>query len=139
MKRFQISLRTVAITVTVFCCLLGMFPIDVDSRHNLAGLWVGSPRCFPPSEPMVGFIWQRYRPTHDVYYACLYCYDETSVPAAIIYESETIGAVQQGGFSVQTLNRPLTPGWTLVVMLVFLAIAWFPIHICITEGVRHES
>ena len=129
MNRFQFTLRTVAIFVTVFCCLLGMFPVTFGSTSRVAGAWIQSPRFWPPSQVMVGVVREKMTTELTAYYVCVWCYEGTSVPAAVVYVSDSPAAsVFQSGFQVQTMYFPLTRGWKIALSIAAgLLFVWYPI------------
>lgn len=141
MKRFQFSFRTVAIFVTVFCCLLGTFPVSFGSTPRVTGMWIQSPRFCPPSQPMIGFVREQFSKQLTAYYVCVWCYDGTSVPAAVAYLSDTAPArpvaFNQSDFQFQTMRFPLTRGWKIALSIVALLLfGWYPISGCrrLTRG-----
>jgi len=138
MKRFQFTLRTVAIFVTVFCCLLGMFPVTFGHTPRVTGMWIQSPRFWPPSQVMIGVVRENMTTKLTAYYVCVWCYEGTSVPAAIAYVSDAMPAgVSQDGFQLQTMRFPLTRGWKIALSIVALLLfVWYPISGCrrLTRG-----
>lgn len=129
MKRYQYSFRTVAITVTVFCCLLGTFPITFGNTPRVSGVWIQSPRFWPPSQVMIGFVRERMTAECEAYYVAIWMYEGTSVPFAVAYLWDTPAQrVYQSGFQVQTMRFPLTRGWQIALPIAAVVLfVWYPI------------
>ncbi len=135
--RFQFSLRTAAIIVAVFCYLLVNFPrcakvagwvtgfpvdcgFPVTDRptYELSGLWVWSHRLAgKPSRPLVGFVYERRPPFFEVRYLCVWCYERTSTPFAIVY---TIEPKADAGWHIQTMPNDVTTGCKIALTLPIL-------------------
>jgi len=133
--RLQYSLKTVAIFVTVFCCLLGMFPVTYGIESRVSGVWIHSPRLWSPSQPMIGFVRQKFGKTLNAYYVCMWCYEQTSVPAAVVYLADTSSSrpvsFNQSAFQVQTMDFPLTSGWKIALsIMAALLFVWYPLTAC---------
>lgn len=146
MSKLQYSLRTVAITATVFCCLLAYlpqvtkavgyitgFPVDYKfpdvppgklKSYEVAGLWIHSNRFLGRPKPMIGFVYERRKPLFEAYYVCVWCYEKTGTPAAVVY---TVYPEKDVGVHLQTMPKSWTKGWQWTTWLCGLFVILYPV------------
>lgn len=128
--KLRFSLRTVAITVTVFCCLLSIFRVTVASGNSVSGAWI-QPRYWsnPKAKPLVGFV-RENSTDHAAYYVAVWLYKDISTPLAFVYVSESpVPKVVKSGFHLQTAAAPVTKGWKITLgILAAVVFFWYPIR-----------
>lgn len=129
--KIRFSLRTVAITVTVFCCLLSIFRVTVSSGKSVSGAWIHSRYCSDPkAKPLVGFVREKAADKHVAYYVAVWLYKDINTPLAFVYVSESpVPKVVKSGFHLQTAAAPVTKGWKITLgILAAVVFFWYPIR-----------